>query len=172
MVFHTLHRFQRDTRLCTLIIYRSLCCTLTFAPPQDSYFTSLSHLSPPLPSALSLPLTTIPPDKITHSHNCIPTYSPWALSDPSCRSNIDCISMYCTNMFYRRLIYSSIDKNLASPLAEAAEVYLHLLSDVLSGSCHASRLATWVWKYLGRCPCRRRTPRSELWRAVPPGPRP
>ena len=32
LVFHALHRGQRYTRLCPLISYRFLRCTLTFAP--------------------------------------------------------------------------------------------------------------------------------------------
>ena len=145
MVFHTLHRGQRDTRLCTLISYRSLRCTINFSPPQESFFTSLSHSFRPRPlPPLSLPLPTPLPYQITYSHHCIPTYTPLALFDPSHRYNSDHVSMYCETVFCCFLIYSSMDKNLVSSLAVDAEVYLHLPSGVLSGSCHASRLATRV----------------------------
>ena len=143
VVFHTLHRGQRDARLCPLISYRSLRCTLTFAPPRESSFTSLRHSSPPSPSAVAAsrpPARSIP----TCSQHHIPTRAPGAISDPSHRSNSDRVVMYYATLFCRRLIYSSIVKNPTSSLAAAAEVYLHLPSGVLRGSRPVSRLATWV----------------------------
>ena len=104
LVFHTPHRGQRDTRICHWISYILLRCTPNFAPPQESYFTSLINSSTPSPSALFLPLPMPLPDKITYSHPCIPTCSPWALSDSSHISNSDRVVMYCTIVFCRGLI--------------------------------------------------------------------
>ena len=49
-------------------------------------------------------------------------------------------------MLCRCLIYSSIVNNTASSLAAAAEVYLHLPSDVLFEIYTVRHLSTWVWK--------------------------
>ena len=78
------------------------------------------------------------------SDHLIPTLAYGSLSDPSHRSNIDRVAMYCATVFWRLLMYSSIVKNPASYLAIAsAEVYLHFLSGVLRRSFPVSRLATW-----------------------------
>ena len=84
VVLHTLHKGQRDTRLRPFIYYRSLGCTLTFAPQWESSFTSLCHSSYPPPSSLTTaapmpllcqsPLVTTtasllaPPDLFTTPH--------------------------------------------------------------------------------------------------------
>ena len=52
--------------------------------------------------------------------------------------------MYYATVFCCRLMYSSIVKNLASPLAVSTEVYFHFPSVVLRGSRPVSLLATWV----------------------------
>ena len=54
-------------------------------------------------------------------------------------------------------MYSSIVKKPAAPLAAAAEVYLHVPSVVLRGSCTVSRLSTWVWNPPRALPLRRVT---------------
>ena len=53
LVLHTLYVGQIYTITCPLISYRPLRCTHTFAPPRESYFTSLCHSSPPSPSIVS-----------------------------------------------------------------------------------------------------------------------
>ena len=77
-------------------------------------------------------------------HHCTPTSAPGTLSDPSCRSNSDCVAMYCATVFWRRLTYSSIVKKPDSYLATAAKAYLHFPYVVLRGSFTVSRLDTWV----------------------------
>ena len=52
--------------------------------------------------------------------------------------------MYYANMFWRRLMYYSIFKNLASSRAVVAEVYVHFPSGVIRGRHSVSRIATWV----------------------------
>ena len=77
VVFHTLHRRQRDTRLCTLISYRLLRSTITFAPPRESSFNYLCHSSPPPPSAVAAAAYRAPSRSIlTFSHHRIPTCTP------------------------------------------------------------------------------------------------
>ena len=145
VVFHTVHRGQRDIRLCPLISYRLLCCNLTFAPPRESSSTSLSHSSPPSPSAVDAAVSCTPARSIhTCSHQRIHTHSSGALSGPSHRSNSDRLAMYCVTVFYRQLIYYSILKNPASLLAATAKVYLHLSFSVLHGRRPTSCLTTWA----------------------------
>ena len=146
LVFHTLYRGERYTRLCPLISYRPIRCTLTFSPTWESYFTFLRHSSPPSPSAVATAASRPPTGSFsTCSHHRIPNCAPGALYDPSHRSNSDCVAMYCATVFCRHLINSFTVKNPASSLADAAEVYLHLLSCVLRGSRPVRHLATWVW---------------------------
>ena len=146
-MFPTLQRVQRDTRLCSLISHRLLRCTLTFAPLRGSSFTSLCHSSAPSPSAVAAAVAasrararSIP----AYYHHRIPNRTPGALSDPSNKSNSDCVAMYCVTVFCRRLIYSYIVKNPDFPLAAAVEVYIHLPSGVLRGRRPVRRLVTWV----------------------------
>ena len=49
VVFHTLHKDQRDTIICNLISYRSLCVLTTVAPSRESSFTSPPSLLSPIP---------------------------------------------------------------------------------------------------------------------------
>ena len=125
MVFHILHIGQRDTRLCPLIIYRSLRCTLTLAPPQDSYFNYLHHSSTPSPSTVAAAASRAPARSIpTCSHHRISTCAPIALSNPSHRSSSERVAIYCATVFCCRLIYSYIVNNPASSISAAAKVYL------------------------------------------------
>ena len=145
VVFHTLHRVQRDTRLFPLISYKSIRCNLTFDPPREYSFTSLSHSSPPSPSVVAASAYCYPSRSMpTCYHHCIPTCYPKSLYETSHSSNSDCVAIYCATVFWRRLIYSSIVKNPASYLAAAAEVYLHLPSVVICVSRPVSFLDTWV----------------------------
>ena len=144
-MLRTLHRGQRDTRLCPLISYISLRCTLTFSPPQDSYFTSLRHSSLPSPSSVAAAASRAPAKSIiTCSRHHIPTRAPGALSGPSHISKSDRVAMYCATVFCHRLIYPPIVKNIASSLAATDKVYLHVLASVLRSSRLISRLYTWV----------------------------
>ena len=142
-MYHKLHRGQRNSRICPLIIYRSLHCTLTFAAPRQSSFTSLRHYSPLPPSSLASSGSCTPALSIPNSsQTCIPTCVPRALSDPSYRSNSDHVDMYCANVLCHRLIYYSIVINHASPLSDVDEVYLHLPSSFPFRSRPVRRLAT------------------------------
>ena len=145
VVFHNLHRGQRDTRLCTLISYRLLRCTLTFDPPRESSITSLHHSSPPYPSAVAAAASSKTVRSIpTCSIHCIPTCVLGALSNPSHRYNSDRVAMYCATVFWRRLIYSSTIKTPDSSRAIASKVYFHIPFVVIHRSRPVSRLATWA----------------------------
>ena len=145
VVFHTLHRGKRDTRLCPLIIYRLLRSTLTFSPPRHSSFTSLRNSSPLSPSVNAAAATRTLARLIpTCYHHQIHDHAPGALSDLFHRSNSDHLAMYCVTVFCPHLIYSSIVNNTASYLATATKVYLHLLSGVFRSSHTISHITTWV----------------------------
>ena len=105
----------------------------------------LQHSYPPSISAASAATSLAPARLIPYcSHHHIPTRSPGALSDPSHRSNIDCVAIYCATVLWSHLVYSSIVKNPVSSRAVAAEVYIHLPSVVLHMSLPVIRLATWA----------------------------
>ena len=77
VLFHTLNRDQRDTRLFSLISYISLRCTLVFAPPQESYFTSRRHSSPLSPSVVSAAASRTPSRSIPNFyHHSLPNRAP------------------------------------------------------------------------------------------------
>ena len=94
VVFHTLQRVQRDMRLWPLISYRLIHCTLTFALPRESSFTSLRHSYPLPPSAVASAASCAPARSIpVCSHHRIPNRAPGALSEPSHRFTIDRVAM-------------------------------------------------------------------------------
>ena len=146
VVFCTLHRSQRYTRLCPLISY--FCYVVLYLPLSQSRSI---YLFPP--SLLSLLLfchrrfrLPRPCDVFTSCpHHRIQTRTPGSLSNPSHRFNSDRVAIYCATLFWRRLKYFSIVKNPAVSFAAATEVYLHVPSVFIGGSCSVSRLATWVW---------------------------
>ena len=65
VVFHTLNRVQRDTRICLLISYILLLCTIYGCYVQIVllYFPSFTHLPHPLPPPPQ-PLPAPPPDQV------------------------------------------------------------------------------------------------------------
>ena len=75
VVFHTLHRIQRDTILCSVISYRFLCVIATVALPQEYSFTSPLSLFYPIslirlcrfPCPLQIKSRLFPPPH-PHSH--------------------------------------------------------------------------------------------------------
>ena len=89
-------------------------------------------------------------------HYLILIRAPSALSGLSNRSSSDCVAMYCTNMFFRHWVYSSIIWNPAYSHATAAMVYFHFLSGFFRRSHPVSRCSTWSWN----------PPRSLLMRGV------
>ena len=94
LVFHTLYRGQRDTRIYPWISYISLRFTLAFAPPRGSLFTSLCHSSPPSTSAVAAAASRAPVRSIpTCSHHHTPTHAPRSLYDLSPRYNSDRLAM-------------------------------------------------------------------------------
>ena len=104
---------------------------LPYSTQSLSFATSTAYLAPTrLGSACS--------------HHRIPTCAPGALSDPSHRSNIDQVAMYCATVVWCLRMFSSITNNPTSSLSVAVEVYVHLLSGVLRGSRPVNRLATWA----------------------------
>ena len=108
-----------------------LSCPRHSSLPSSSATASVSSCAP----ARSIP---------SCSHHRIPTRAPGDLSDPSHRTNCDRVAIYCATVFWRRLTYSSIVKKPTASIAAAAEVYFHVLSVVLRGSCPVSRITTWL----------------------------
>ena len=173
MVFHTLYRGQRDTRLFPLISYISLCCTLTFAPSRESYFTSLCHSSPLSPSDVAAAASRSPARSITTCpHRRIPNRAPGAFSNPPHRPNSDHAVMYCATMIFRRLIYSSIVKILppyflTPPRWISSSIPMSYVGAFLSSvSPPGSETPPCS------CLCGGLPPRYPIRRAVPPVPRP
>ena len=151
VVFHTLHKGQRDTRLCSLISYRSLCCTLTFALSRKSSIILSPSLFSPVPFHHCRFRFLQPRQVNSHLFPQLHPYSRHgALSHPSRKSNSYRVAMYCVTVLWRRLIYYSIVKNPASSLSVIEKVYLHFLSDVLHGSRPVSCLDTWVLNRVDR----------------------
>ena len=140
VVFHTLHRFQKYTRLVRYVY--SLLLLHTGSLPLHP----LRHSFPPsfyvAASVASLAPTIFVP---AFYHHRIPTCSPGALSDPSHRSSSDRVFMYCVNVICRRQMSSSIVWNPASSLAVVSEMYFQFPSGFRHGSRPVSRLATWSW---------------------------
>ena len=109
------------------------------------FFSSPRHAYPPSSSATAAAASHSPDGSIPScSHHRILTCALGALSDPSHRSNIDRVSIYCATVFWRRLTYSSIVKKPAASLATAAKFYFHVPSVFLHRSFPVSRLANWV----------------------------
>ena len=100
-VFHTLHIGHRNTRLFPLISYLDCYYVLaTFVLSRDSSFTPFLISSPSYPFVAAAAASRFPSRSIPDcSHHCIPTRAPSALSDPSHRSNSDCVAIYCATMF-------------------------------------------------------------------------
>ena len=114
-MLHTLHRGQRDTRLCPLISYILLlftlyCCSvprvLLYFPPSLLSLVPLLRRRSPASRAPARSITTC-------SHHRNPTCAPGALSNPSHSSNSDRVAMYCATIFWRRLMCSSTTKTPA-----------------------------------------------------------
>ena len=145
VVFLTLHRGQRDTRLCLLLVnYSTLYYLLHFTSP-GVFLSSPRHSYIPSSYATEAAAYCAPARSIpVCSHHHTPNHAPGSLSDTSHSSNSDCIAIYCATVFWSRLKYSSIVKKPAASLADAAEVYFHVPSIVLHGILPVNRLVTWV----------------------------
>ena len=88
VVFHTLHRGQRDTRLCPLLVNFATLYFLFHCPSPGVFFSSPLQSSPPSSSATAAAATRATARSIPAcSHHRIPTCAPGALSYPSHRSN-------------------------------------------------------------------------------------
>ena len=139
VVFHTLHRCQRDTILCPLTsCFRSVVLSLPLSLSGILSLYPPHHSFPPSSSITGDAASCVPSGSIPSCHHHrIPTCSPGALYDPSHRSNSDCVAMYCATVFWSRLIYP------ASSCDVAAEVYVHLQSSVILERHPVSHIATW-----------------------------
>ena len=146
VVFHTLHRGQRDTWLCPLLVnFATLYFLFCYSSP-GVFLSSSCHSSPPSSSDTAIAYSRATARSIpAFSHHRIPTHAPGALSGPSHRSNSDYLAIYCVTVFWIRLMYSSIVKKPAASLATVAEVYLRALTIFLCRSYPVSRISTWVW---------------------------
>ena len=148
VVFHTLHRGQRDTSLYPYLVnFSTLYFYLLFSQPRSlpilprhcsSQYSSVTAAT----TALSLaPVRSIP----AFSHHCIPTYAPGGISVSSHGSIMDHVAMNCVTVFCLLQIYSSIASITAFSLAAAAEVYYHFPSCRLHGILPINRRTTWSW---------------------------
>ena len=145
MVFHTLYRGQRDTRLYPLLVSFSTLYFLFRFPIPGVFLSSPYQSSPPSTSANAPAASCAPTRSITAcSHHNIPTRAPGSLSDPSHMSNNYRVEIYCATVLWRHLTYYSIAKKPAASLDIAVKLYFHVLSVILRMSCPVSRLATWV----------------------------
>ena len=102
-----------------------ICILFWFPGPMVFLFVPYVT-PPPYPLPVSPPplLLLLPPPGLMSacSYHRIPTRAHGALSVPSHRSRSDHVSMYCTDVFWLRQIYSYIVWNPASSLAAASEV--------------------------------------------------
>ena len=145
VVFHNLHRGQRDTMLCPLLVNFSTLYFLFHCPSPGLFIYPPCHPSPPSSSSTAAAASRAPSRSIPACyHHHILTCTPGAISDSSHRSNSDYVPIYCETVFWSRLTYSSIVKKPAASLAAAYEVYFHVPSVFLCRSCPVRRLVTWV----------------------------
>ena len=143
-MFHTLHRFQRDTILYPYLAnFDMLQYSLPVSQPRRLPLFP-RHFPPPSLSASAAALSLAPFRSIpAFYHNHIPTRAPAVLSVPSHRSIIYCVAMNFKTVFCLLQIYSSMALKPASSLTAAAEVYSHFLSFHLRRSLTVNRHATW-----------------------------
>ena len=156
VVFHTLHRGQRYTRLCTYFIN---CATLYPLPlPQIQEYSILVPLlyssRPYLSASYDSDVVYLAPFRsITAcSNHRISACSPCFLSAASQRSRSDRVAIYCATVLWPRWMYVSIGSNPASDISASAEVYSHFPSSLRHGSFPISIRATWSWKPPGTVP--------------------
>ena len=129
VVFHTLHRGQRDTRICPYLVTFAklyfLCrCTRpgVFIPPPPA--TVPPHTRPRLPPPSTWPLSGL---YLLYPTTASPP-RPGVLSVSSHRSRIDRVAMNCAAVFCLLRMYSSIALKHASSIATVAEIYSHFTS--------------------------------------------
>ena len=148
MVFHTLNRGQRDTRLFTyLLSFATLFCSLPlshsrslFSFPSSLFLPSLS--SPAVAAAVSLaPANSIP----SWSYHRTPTHSPGVIFVSSHKVRSNCVAMDWATVFYLLQMYASITSDTASSISAVAKVYSHFMYVCCCGSLPVNCLATWSW---------------------------
>ena len=148
VLFHTLHRGQRNTRLCPYLVhFTTLHFSIMVYHPRSLpiFYHHCSHLSLSV-SASAAALSMVPVRYIPAcSHHCIPTCSHGVLFISSYSSRIDRVAMNCATVFLLILIYSPIASNPTSSFAAATKVYSHFPSYRIHRSLHISRFSTWSW---------------------------
>ena len=106
VVFHTLHRGKRDTRLCPNLVYWSTLYPLLLPQLRESSFLiPLFYSSSPSLSvfAAAVAVSRAPSrSSPACSHHRIPTYAPHFLSAASHRSRIGRVTIYCATVFCLR----------------------------------------------------------------------
>ena len=164
VLFHTLHRGQRDTIICTYLIN---CATLYLLPfphlRESSVLTPLIYSSSPsysasaAASAAASVVSYAPVRSITTcSRHCIPTCAPCCLSSASHRSRSDFVAIYWATIFCFRQMHVSIVSNPAFDISASTEVYSHFPSSLYIRIRPVSRRTTWSWKNPRTCPMRGR----------------
>ena len=148
VVLHTLHRGQRDTRICPYLINCTNFYPLTFPHLRESsVLIPLLYFSIPSLSASVSDVSLAPSRSIPNCfHHRIPPRSPWFLSAASQRSRSGRVSIYCASVLFLRQIYVFIGSNPASALSTFSEVYSQFPYILCRRSHPVSRRATWHWK--------------------------
>ena len=145
VVFHTLYRGGRDTKLCPYLVHYTTLHPLPVPQIGSLPFYPLLYSSIPYSStsaAVSVvslsPVISIP----ACSYHHITTRAPCILSVALHRSRSDLVAMYCATVLCLCQMYASIVSNLASALAASAEVYSQFPSARRRGNhpinCHAN----------------------------------
>ena len=144
VMFHTLHRFKRDTILVPIWFISILCtrcCCLIYGGLL--YYSSPSFYASAAADAVSL----APAKSITDCfHHRIPTCAPLFLYATSQRSKIDRVAIYCAAIFCLYQMQVSIGSNPASSISTSAKVYSQLLSNPRHVSLPVSCLINWYWR--------------------------
>ena len=147
-VSNTLHRGQRDTRLCPdLVISSLLYYSLTLSQRRSLPIFPHQCSLPSSSAAAAIAALSLAPTRSIHScsHHRIPTLTPSFLSFSSHRSRTDHVAMNCLTIFYQLQMYSSVALNPASSLAAASEVYSHFPLLRLLRSLPVNWRATCSW---------------------------
>ena len=148
MLLQTLHRGQRDTRLCHYFINYTTLYPLPLPQPGGFPFHLLIYSSSPsTPAYSAVVAVSLAPDISMPAfyHQCIPTRFPCFLTIASHMSRSDRVAIYCTTIFCLLWMYIYIISNPASTISASAEEYSYFLSPHHSDSHPVSCYNTWSW---------------------------
>ena len=105
VVFHTLHRGQRYTRLCQYLVHWATLYPLLLSQTRESsVLTPLLYSSSPYSSASAAVSLTPARSSTACLHHCIPSRAPHFLSAVFHRSRIVRVAIYCVTVLCLRRI--------------------------------------------------------------------